>query len=84
MARVRQVASRFQVVVSQKIAAQAVPIAGAATGALINAAFTDHFNAVARYHFGIVRLEQQHGKEVVQAAYQQVRLEAALQAAQSG
>jgi len=68
------IAGRFQVVVTQKLAAQAVPIAGAASGALINAAFTDHFNAVARFHFGIVRLERLHGHDVVQAAYQEARL----------
>jgi hypothetical protein len=70
---INQIAARFQIVLSQKAAAQAVPIAGAATGALINAAFTDHFNTVARYHFGIVRLERIHGKDVVQQAYQQLR-----------
>jgi hypothetical protein len=64
------IASRFQVIVSQKVAAQAIPIAGAATGALINAAFTDHFNTVARYHFEIVRLEKIYGKNAVQTAYQ--------------
>jgi hypothetical protein len=66
---VNMIAARFQVVLTQKFAAQAVPVAGAATGALINAAFTDHFNRVARYHFGIVRMERQFGKDVVQAAY---------------
>jgi hypothetical protein len=70
---VNQIASKFEIVVSQKAAAQAVPIVGAASGALINAAFTDHFNAVARYHFGIVRLERLHGKDPVQAAYQAAR-----------
>jgi len=70
---INQIASKFEIVVSQKAAAQAVPIAGAAAGALINAAFTDHFNTVARYHFGIVRLERQYGKDVVQQAYQAVR-----------
>ena len=68
-----QIASRFQLVVTQKVAAQAVPIVGAASGALINAAFTDHFNTVARFHFGIVRLEKECGKDVVQTAYQQAR-----------
>ena len=77
---INQIASRFQVVVSQKVAAQAIPVAGAAAGALINAAFTDHFNTVARYHFGIVRLEKMYGKEVVQAAYQASRQTKVLEA----
>jgi EcsC protein family len=66
-----KVAARFQVVISDKLAAEAVPVAGAVTGSLINAAFTDHFNHVAQFHFGILRLERQHGADVVQAAYRQ-------------
>jgi hypothetical protein len=56
--------------VSQKFLAQGLPVIGAVTGAAINAAFTDHFNAVARYHFGIRKLERQFGEELIQAAYQ--------------
>ena len=63
------IAGRFEVVLTEKVAAQMVPLAGAATGALINAAFTDHFNAVARYHFGILRLERQYGADLVRSAY---------------
>lgn len=65
-----QIASRFEIVLSEKVAAQAVPLAGSVSGALINAAFTDHFNIVARYHFGILRLEAEHGREAVRAAYE--------------
>ncbi|MBL9123322.1 MAG: EcsC family protein [Planctomycetaceae bacterium] len=67
------VAARFQVTVTEKVAAQSIPVLGAALGALVNAAFTDHFNRVARYHFGIVQLERQHGAAVVQAAYEAAR-----------
>ena len=70
-----QIASRFEVVLTEKLAAQMVPIAGAVSGALINAAFTDHFNTVARYHFGILRLERLHGKAAIEAAYKERRLE---------
>jgi hypothetical protein len=64
-----KIAARFQVQITEKLAAEAVPVAGAIGGSLINAAFTDHFNRVAEFHFGIVRLERQHGPELVQAAY---------------
>jgi hypothetical protein len=64
-----KIAARFQIVISDKLAAEAVPVAGAVTGSLINAAFTDHFNRVAEFHFGILRLERVHGVEAVQAAY---------------
>lgn len=68
-----KVAARFQIVVTQKMAAQAVPITGALLGAAVNAAFTDHFNRVAHYHFGIVSLEQLHGRHRVQQAYEAAR-----------
>ncbi len=64
-----QIAGRFEIVLSEKLAAQMVPLAGAVTGAVINAAFTDHFNHVAHYHFGILRLEKLHGNSAVQTAY---------------
>ncbi len=64
-----RVAAEFNVVVSQKFLAQSLPVIGMATGALINAAFTDHFNSVARYHFGIRKLERQYGAERVQELY---------------
>lgn len=65
------VAARFQVAVTEKVAAQAIPVVGAALGALTNAAFTDHFNRVAHFHFGIVKLERLHGAAAVQAAYEE-------------
>ena len=55
---VAQLASRFGVAVTEKAAAQAVPIVGAVGGAAINAAFADHFQNVARGHFIIRRLER--------------------------
>jgi hypothetical protein len=68
-----QIASRFGIVVSQKVAAQAVPIVGAMGGAAVNAAFMAHFQAIARAHFCVRRLERQYGKPRVQAAYEQLR-----------
>lgn len=63
------IASRFGVVVSQKVAAGAVPILGALGGAAVNAAFLEHFRAVAQAHFAVRRLEREHGVEAVRAAY---------------
>jgi hypothetical protein len=71
---INQIAGRFQVVVSEKVVAQAVPLVGAASGAMINAAFSEHFNTVARFHFGIVELEQKYGRPAIEAAYQSARL----------
>jgi hypothetical protein len=68
-----QIASRFGMVVSQKVAAGAVPIIGAIGGAAVNAAFMDHFQAMARAHFGVRRLERRYGQEPVRLAYEEIR-----------
>jgi hypothetical protein len=65
-----QVAAAFNVVISQKLLAQSVPMIGIATGAAINNAFAGHFNSVSRYHFGIRRLQRHYGSEPVLAEYQ--------------
>lgn len=64
------IASRFSVNVSQKLALQAVPVVGAATGAALNTLFMRHFQAMARGHFTVRRLERQHGVEAVRRAYE--------------
>ncbi len=66
-----KVAARFQIVVSEKSVAQAVPVAGAVAGAALNAAFAEHFNEVARHHFRLRRLERQYGEAAVRRAYAQ-------------
>jgi hypothetical protein len=63
------VASRFGITVSEKLAAQAVPIVGAVGGALINSLFLDHFQGMARGHFIIRRLERTYGPELVKQEY---------------
>ncbi len=68
-----QVGARFGGVVSQKLAAQAVPVLGALGGAAVNTAFMDHFQAVARGHFTVRRLERRYGKAVVREAYEAER-----------
>jgi hypothetical protein len=72
---VSQIATRFGVVVSQKLAAQAVPLIGAAGGAAINYAFIDHFQSVARGHFAVRRLERIYDADVVRNEYEKLRAE---------
>lgn len=62
------VAERFEVTVTEKFLGQAIPILGAAGGAAINTLFTNHYNCVARYHFGLRRLEAKYG-DVVSRIY---------------
>jgi len=64
------VATRFKIQVSQKAAAMAIPIVGAAGGATINWLFIDHFQAMSRGHFLIRQLERKYGQEAVKAAYE--------------
>lgn len=66
---IAQVASRFSLVVSEKAAAQAVPVVGAFGGAVINSLFIDHFQDMGRGHFIIRRLERLHGQEEVRRLY---------------
>jgi hypothetical protein len=63
------VASRFGITVSEKVAAQAVPVLGAAGGALINTIFIDHFQDIARGHFIVRRLERKYGADLVKEEY---------------
>lgn len=67
---VRAIAARFGVVVSDKAAAQMVPIAGAISGAMLNLIFISHYQDVAKGHFIVRRLERKHGAESIKKAYQ--------------
>lgn len=69
---ITRIASRFGVSVSEKIAAQAVPIIGAVGGALINTIFIDHFQDMARGHFTVRRLERVYGTDEVQHQYEKL------------
>jgi hypothetical protein len=67
-----QIADRFGVQVSEKVAAQGVPVVGALGGALINWAFIDYFQDIARAHFTVRRLERKYGPEEVRKTYDQL------------
>lgn len=69
---IEKIASRFGVVVSEKFAAQAVPVIGALSGAALNALFVDYYQDVARGHFIVRRLEAKHGAALVEAAYRRI------------
>jgi len=67
-----EIATRFGVVVWEKIAASAVPLAGAVSAATINMAFMNHFQSVARGHFMVRRLERIYGAEAVREEYRRL------------
>ncbi|MDP2357461.1 MAG: EcsC family protein [Beijerinckiaceae bacterium] len=67
-----QISGRFGVVVSQKIAAQSIPVIGAIGGGAINYAFAEHFTGLARGHFTVRRLERAYGREAVRGEYERL------------
>ncbi len=67
-----QIGSRFGVVVSQKMLAQATPALGAFGGAAINVAFIQHFQSLAKGHFTVRRLERKYGPDFVREEYQRI------------
>ncbi|MCK5883373.1 MAG: EcsC family protein [Bacteriovoracaceae bacterium] len=71
---VSKIAERFGVVISEKAAAQAIPILGAIGGAIVNTLFIDHFQDMARGHFIVRRLERKYGTELVKETYESLKL----------
>lgn len=71
-ALIEKVAARFGVVITEKAAAQAVPIIGAISGAVLNTMFTDFYQDMARGHFIVKRLEDKYGMPVVKGEYEKL------------
>jgi len=66
---INTIASRFGIVVSEKLAAQSIPLIGAAGGAGINVMFIDHFQEMAEGHFIVKRLEKKYGSKKIEMLY---------------
>jgi hypothetical protein len=67
--RFARIAQRLGIAVTDKAAAQLVPLLGAAGGAAISALFIKHYQDTAWAHFTVRRLERTHGAGCVRAAY---------------
>ncbi len=67
---IRAVAPRLAVALGQKLAAQAVPVVGAVSGAAMNAAFLTYYRELAVVRFSLLRLAQVHGAEATLGAFQ--------------
>lgn len=68
------IASRFSVVVTEEVAAKAVPVIGAVAGGSINLLFMHHFQEMARGHFIVKRLEKKYGAKRVEQAYEELAI----------
>ena len=66
---VATLAPKIATIMGQKLAAQAVPVLGAVSGAALNAAFLSHYRELARIRFRLLRLSQSHGAEQVIARF---------------
>lgn len=69
---IEKVATRFGIVITEKTAAQVVPIIGAFAGATLNIMFTDYYQDMARGHFIIKRLEKKYGSEFIKSEYMKI------------
>lgn len=63
------VAPRLATVLGQKLAAQAVPVLGAAAGAALNYAFLAYYRELAHVRFGLLRLVRAHDPQRILAAF---------------
>lgn len=67
---IRQIAARFSLPVSEKIAAQSIPVIGALGGASINLLFISYFQNIAHAHFTLRHLERAYSPEFIKLNYQ--------------
>ena len=70
---ITQIAERYSINVTEKAAAQLVPVVGGIAGTLINTIFIDHFQDMARGHFTIRRLEYKYTHELVRQKYHELK-----------
>jgi hypothetical protein len=63
------IAPKLAAVLGQKLAAQAVPVIGAVSGAALNAAFLTYYREIARVRFDLLKLARVHGAEAVEAEF---------------
>lgn len=66
---ITSIAPKLAAVLGQKLAAQAVPVIGAVSGAALNAAFLAYYREIARVRFALVKLAQVHGTEAVETEF---------------
>ena len=70
---VSTVVSNFGMVVSERVAASALPVIGALGGASLNMIFMDHFERIPHGHFTLRRLERTHGRAEIGRLYAALR-----------
>ncbi|MFN3664119.1 EcsC family protein [Yoonia sp.] len=71
---ISRIAPKFAAVLSQKLAAQTVPVLGAVAGAGTNYAFVNYYVALAHVHFGLRQLARDYGDAAVLDEFHRVLL----------
>ncbi len=66
---IQYVAPRFAAVLSNKLAAQAVPILGAVTGAGVNWSFMQYYQKMAHVRFRLRKLARDHSADMIATAF---------------
>ncbi len=66
---IRQAATRFGLMLSQRYLAQTVPLIGAAAGSTLNYAFMNYYQQMARVHFTLRELERRHERGAVRDCF---------------
>lgn len=69
---IAKVAARFEIVITEKAAAQAAPVIGAAFGATLNALIINFYQDMARGHFIVNRLANKYGEAAIEQAYMNI------------
>ena len=67
-----KISGKFGIQVTEKIAAQSIPVIGAVGGALINTMFIDHFQDMAKGHFIVRKLERKYCENEIKKAYEKL------------
>jgi hypothetical protein len=62
---INAIAPKLAAVLGQKLAAQAVPVIGAVSGAALNATFLTYYREIARVRFALLKLADEHGPDLV-------------------
>jgi EcsC protein family len=69
---IAKVASRSSVAVSERFAAETIPVFGAAAGAAINLVFINYYQDMAPAHFTVRCLDRKYGAECIQSEYERI------------
>lgn len=69
---ISEIVSRFSLLVSERVAASALPVLGAVGGATVNMIFMDHFQRIAQGHFALRRLERIYGSAAIRHRYNEL------------